>query len=548
MRTKSYWIIPLLVWLIYSCERWDLEQLNFVQLELQAPIPLGTDSAAVTASFSGLIKGRIEDHGFVWSRESETPSLFNNDGAISLGVLENRQEGTFSDKLVDLRLNSQYFVRAYTTVEQEIRYSNAMSFSTGTIQLITGGIRYLPGTWEVEVTARIKDIDKQGVVAFEHGFCYYTEVDSLSLIYTSLLSRNSSEPFTDILPVFQANVRHFYRPYAFINLEGKEEIVYGSIVSFDGKVSEVWEQVGIEEIFPAGHGLIDLGNGLYLSEQEEVIYEFITIDNSFILIEVAAFPYKYAFTIGEFVYGFEKFDQQSNNFDKKSINFYALHVNTGIIEPRTTYPEGAGEMINSYATAVNFSFNGKGYYGGGLSQELNIVDYIESHFTDLLWCYDPQSDTWTSKNNLPLAAETKVFEWNDQIYLYPHSSYEISNLIRPTTSYRTIYRYDAAQDNWEEVADVPGDENGTSVMLGLHDKLYVGAGLKSNGLISNQWWSYSLSDQEWSQLANLEKFVSFPEGLSSFSGSIQNGRILLIGFGSDPIDSQFFTYPLEYHP
>lgn len=128
---------------------------------------------------------------------------------------------------------------------------------------------------------------------------------------------------------------------------------------------------------------------------------------------------------------------------------------------------------------IAFSIGDKGYFGGGKNGSGNPL-------TDL-WMYDPATDTWTERANMP-ASGMFGLSLNGTGYLMTAAA---SN---------NLHAYDPVADAWMPRADRPnGAMDPGSTGFAVEGKLYVWGGMSSG---PHQFWSYDPVTDTWEQRAD----------------------------------------------
>jgi hypothetical protein len=124
-------LLYILLFLLIACQGDDTasemdstDDMQVAEFEL-ITIPLsGITQIKATAAgaINGVLLNEIEELGFVYST---SPGPSTNDTTIAAAMTLN-----FTVQLVNLDVNTQYFVRAYAIINRETRYGNELSFST----------------------------------------------------------------------------------------------------------------------------------------------------------------------------------------------------------------------------------------------------------------------------------------------------------------------------------------------------------------------------------------------------------------------------------
>lgn len=139
--------------------------------------------------------------------------------------------------------------------------------------------------------------------------------------------------------------------------------------------------------------------------------------------------------------------------------------------------------------AVGFSINQKGYVGTGY--------YYDGapHTLNDFWEYDPSTEIWTQKADLPAQERSNAigFSLGDYGFLGIGSQNQID-----------FWSYEPATDTWTQMAFFPGQARLGSLGLAIGNKGFVGLGYYVNGstpIYLNDFWQYE------NELLNVEDIL-----------------------------------------
>jgi N-acetylneuraminic acid mutarotase len=171
--------------------------------------------------------------------------------------------------------------------------------------------------------------------------------------------------------------------------------------------------------------------------------------------------------------------------------------------------------------ATGFSIGSLGYLCGGL-------DTAEVIHKDL-WAYDPQTDAWTQKADLPGAARRDAISFVIDNYAFVGSG--MDSISGPTgNTLKDFWRYNPNTNTWATIADFPG-AGGEGIYFAtgfsVGGKGYLCGGKTGPNLYSNQLWEYKPSNNQWIQRAN------FPGGVRYQLLSFVVGSKAYVGMGTD---------------
>lgn len=171
-------------------------------------------------------------------------------------------------------------------------------------------------------------------------------------------------------------------------------------------------------------------------------------------------------------------------------------------------PQGSWNQKNSFVGeerygAFGFSLNNKIYLGGG-----HVKPFIGSYETEYLfndfWEYDPATDQWTQKADLPFpkVLDVAYFTINGKGYL-------TTGVIGETETHQLLYtndlwEYDPSLDKWTQKASFPGTARLGGLSFSVANKGYVGSGAKSKDSKFNyesltDFWEYDPLTDQWTQ-------------------------------------------------
>ncbi len=137
--------------------------------------------------------------------------------------------------------------------------------------------------------------------------------------------------------------------------------------------------------------------------------------------------------------------------------------------------------------AVGFSIDGKGYVGTGF---FNKKDF---------WEYDPSTDAWTQKADLPGVGRFSAvgFAINGKGYIGTGNNSSGSG----NSPLKDFWEYDPTTDTWTQKADFGGSPRGSAVGFSIDDKGYVGTGTDAGKI---DFWEYNPNLDTWTQKADFE--------------------------------------------
>jgi len=171
--------------------------------------------------------------------------------------------------------------------------------------------------------------------------------------------------------------------------------------------------------------------------------------------------------------------------------------------------------------ATGFSIGSLGYLCGGL-------DTAEVIHNDL-WSYDPQTDAWTQKADLPGSERRDAISFVINDFAFVGSG--MDSISGPTgNTLKDFWRYNPTTNSWTAIADFPG-AGGEGVYFAtgfaVGGKGYLCGGKTGPNLYSSQLWEYKPSNNQWIQRA------SFPGGVRYQMLAFVVGSKAYVGMGTD---------------
>ena len=226
---------------------------------------------------------------------------------------------------------------------------------------------------------------------------------------------------------------------------------------------------------------------------------------------------------------------------------------------------------NRYA-ATGFSINGKGYMGLGITHVgLNYTYYVD------FWEYNPASNAWTQKANLPAAGRSSpsgfaingkgyiVLGWapaqlNDLWEFDPDNNswtqktnfggaprYDAAVFVIDDYAYvgcgytpyqKDFWKYDPANDSWTQVADIGGQPRSAAQGFSAGGFGYVVAGGEQFVLYTNDLWRYNPNSNIWAQMTGM------PGGPRVSPSAFSFGNLGFAGLGCTDlvVYNDFYSY------
>lgn len=170
-------------------------------------------------------------------------------------------------------------------------------------------------------------------------------------------------------------------------------------------------------------------------------------------------------------------------------------------------------------TAVSFSIGNKGYLGTG---NYRISPAYDAEYQNDFWEYDPGTDIWTRKADVPQQGRTNAcgFSIGNKGYIGTGFYYYDTRL-------NDLWEYDPGTNAWTRKADMPATPRFGAQGLSIDNKGYVMQGWYYSAL--NDTWEYDPASNSWTQK-------------TSMPGTARNSGVAFsinhrgyIGMGSDAV-------------
>ena len=166
-------------------------------------------------------------------------------------------------------------------------------------------------------------------------------------------------------------------------------------------------------------------------------------------------------------------------------DFYTYNAETDVWTKKTNFPGQARGF------AIGDVVGGKAYFGFGSNGNSALNDF---------WVFDPVTDEWTELASCDCSARTHpaMVALDGFVYL---------GLGGGGGNKKDWWAYDINNDSWERKADFPAAERHHPYQFTDGEYVYVGNGHgnnNANGLfISNEWYRYDTAQDTWEQVATL---------------------------------------------
>lgn len=153
----------------------------------------------------------------------------------------------------------------------------------------------------------------------------------------------------------------------------------------------------------------------------------------------------------------------------------------------------------------SFVVGSMAYIGGGYDT-IDIPGFSLTPKNDF-WQYNPATDSWTPKTNLPYPASYLLAPTGFSIYGKGYFACgdraTLTAGVYHDTDVNTLYEYDTTADTWTKKADFPGLSRSGAIAFVLNNKAIFGTGIKDSSTITcyNDFYTYDPVPNTWTPLS-----------------------------------------------
>ena len=176
--------------------------------------------------------------------------------------------------------------------------------------------------------------------------------------------------------------------------------------------------------------------------------------------------------------------------------------------------------------AVGFSIGSKGYIGTGFDGSNNLQDF---------WEFDPSSNTWSQKADFAggVRAAAVGFSISSKGYIGTGAADN-----SPTGDRKDFWEYDPVTNVWTRKADLPGVERQVATGFSIGNNGYIGIGRNVYFNYFQDFWEYNSSTDTWTQKANFAgspryAAVGFGIGTKGYLGTGTDATVTQYTFRKD---------------
>ncbi|HEY4798138.1 MAG TPA: kelch repeat-containing protein, partial [Bacteroidia bacterium] len=206
--------------------------------------------------------------------------------------------------------------------------------------------------------------------------------------------------------------------------------------------------------------------------------------------------------------------------------FWEYDKTTNVWTQKANY--GGGEI----SLSVGFSIGNKGYIGtGGDTITVNSKQF---------WEYNPASNLWTKKAGLAGIGRNSAMGFSIGNKGYICGGVNQSNQI---IALNDLWEYDPITNSWSQKANLPGLKRQYGIGFSIANKGYIGLGADSLATKCYQdFWEWDQTTNTWSQKAN------FPGGKRFGGYGYSIGNYGYVGMGEDSTWKSYINDLWQYFP
>ena len=488
----------ILLFLLSACQKWDLEQKEFLKVTLNPIEDTGASSVVAFASLEGLSESVASNHGFVWSDLDSLPELTeNNELVIELGSKD--QNGPFTERIPNITPNTKYWIRGFASINGNTIYSPAQSFFLGIeIQLEMLRFQAIRGTSTARAQSSMKGLEP-GEKVNAYGHCWSTSSKEPTLLDNSsgLGEANANvNTYSSILTNLIPFTKYYIRPYA----QSGSAVFYGPVDSLYKKHG--WVEKGIETaLSPDGVGYFALHGKAYFiriisGSNQMFLWQY---DPEFDRwVEKAHCPaerridYLYAATSDKAYLGLGR---KGGDFYFNDLWEYdPLDTSNGLDvygDPMGKWTAKQDFPVESRANSYCFSINEKVYMAfGDIRTAAGYSRY------DDIWEYDPKlgvAGTWTQ-----IFTDCECGKRSEgTAFVIAEKAYICGGGAEADLGRQQLWELDINASVNPCVLKLvdPDTERFSATGLGVGDKAYFGSGVHGSGEIKNDFWEYDTQSE-----------------------------------------------------
>lgn len=229
-------------------------------------------------------------------------------------------------------------------------------------------------------------------------------------------------------------------------------------------------------------------------------------------------------------------------------NLYGLQ-NLLQYNPQTDTWSSKADLPETLTDAVGFSIGGRGYIGVGRTDTVRFNEFgqLETYFypSRSFYEYNPESNCWVKKADFPGVRRVGAvaFTIGKKAYVGTGAAYPRVLPFEQPSYLKDFWEYDPATDRWTRMADFSGNGRYDAVGFSIGNKGYIGTGVSfAEG---NSGGKYQKDFWEYEPLSNSWKQIDdFPGGerLKMIHFSAATKGYVIGGQGASGDTADFWEY------
>ncbi len=491
---------------ITACEPLNLEEVNFLEITLDTPTTITINAIAVQGQITGLVNGRIEEHGLTWSSADFLPTVELRDSLTRLGTKTINDNPAYIDTIYGLRPNTRYLFRAYAVTNDGITYSDTISYQTGRATVITQEAIYESG-FSIDLVGQLNGTEA-GLFATSHGFCWSSAQDNPVLdgccTCIDLGNRSNNLPFSFTLSALEDGMPYYFQAFAVINTNGILDTVYGGVIPFDGNLNDFWlpktEQPAMarcDAVAFAINGKAYFGTGMDGTQVLNDFWEYDPSTNTWTPLPPVPGPPRteaIGFSIETNGKGYVGLGW-SGNSGFPYTDFYEFDPVANAWTAMPSFPSPLGGRRN----AVSFTIGSRGYICSGYDNDFQ--------YSKECWAFDPNggdNNSWIQQASMGKGRiDAVAFAAAGKGYVLTGWQ---GNTAEPL--FKDFWAFDPAiapNGQWTQKDDFPGVARAHAVAFSFpaENRGFVSTGWSGANFQLSDLWEYNPTDEIWTRKADL---------------------------------------------
>ncbi len=493
-----------------------------------------TTSATVSAVLDGNGGAAITQHGFVYSKTNQTPTL--TDSKLELGATTGPFPLTITNKLTGLDPNATYYVRAFATNDKGTSYGGSaqLKMAASAIPVVAMEAADNLTSYGFRANGNLTALGPDPTLISQYGFVYsvtnatpvldgagVTAWKIPATLPSTFVLASYGMPYSYVIRELKAGQPFYLRAFVSYKQTSEDKIAYSAVQTVQTPPSPVqtgsWKEIGpynqasYDQFVTIGdkHYRVTGTNTLEVNQLTAATTRKANFPGANSRIQRAA--------LGQKVYVVNGQKDASS-----PVETWEFDVAGNIWQRRADFPGPV--RSRGFVTAIG----SKLYYGIGVNPSKPNEEYYKDW-----WEYNPATNQWTKKADyLAETSSNTGGEISGKLYL-------IAGIDKGSQDgySQKVFAYDPAANAWQQLKNAPRGEGKFdrkyATRQTLNNKLYV---MQTN-LIYSQLWEYDGPADTWTPRRDLvPRLGSLGFGLYLYPNA---GKLYAIG------DQDGLTYPFK---